>query len=83
MSPCPVDCISLPPTGDQPSREERQIAASEARKHFERRIQRITRDRTSKRARNDVGAPVIDKQVVERAIARARERLAQRRSSHE
>ncbi len=87
IAPCPVDCISLRPTGGQPTRDERRIAAAKAHQHFERRIKRIeermTRARTKKRTRANVGTSVIDQQVVDRAIARARQRLAQRGPAQE
>jgi electron transport complex protein RnfB len=81
IAPCPVDCISLRPTGKRPTLDERRNLAATARMHFERRIERLAGERRLKRTRDNVSAPVIDKQLVDRALARARGRLAQRRPS--
>ena len=78
VAPCPVDCISLSPTGAQPTREERRRAGAQARLRFERRTVRLARDDKTKRVRAGGSKPGIDRQIVERAIARARERLAAR-----
>ena len=78
IAPCPVDCISLRATGAQPTPEERRRAAAQARLHFERRTVRLAGEDQTKRARAGTGKPGINRQIVEKAIARARERLAAR-----
>ena len=76
IAPCPVDCISLHATGAQPTPDQRRHAAAQARRRFERRTIRLAREHKTKRARR--GEPGINRQIVERAIARARARLAAR-----
>jgi Na+-translocating ferredoxin:NAD+ oxidoreductase subunit B len=78
LPPCPVDCISLKPTGAQPTREERREAAAQARLRFERRTVRLARKDESKRSRASGSRQGVNRQIVERAIARASERLAAR-----
>jgi len=77
VAPCPVDCISLRATGAQPTREERRLAATQARVRFQRRTDRLVRAVKAKRAA--AGPPGIDRRIVERAIERARTRLAARK----
>jgi electron transport complex protein RnfB len=82
LAPCPVDCISLAPTGAQSTRGERRSAAAAARLRFDRRTQRRTRDRAlSKPATGRGGGKTVDRQAVQRALERARQRLAMRRRS--
>jgi len=76
IAPCPVDCISLRATGAQLNLAQRRHAAAQARMRFERRTARLARENNIKRART--AEPGIDRKIVERAIARARERLAAR-----
>ena len=76
IAPGPVECISLRPTGAQPAPAQRRRAAVQARLRFERRTARLARENNTKRARTT--EPGIDRGIVERAIARARERLAAR-----
>jgi Na+-translocating ferredoxin:NAD+ oxidoreductase subunit B len=78
VAPCPVDCISLAQTGAQPTREERRIAAGQARLRFERRTARGARDRQAARSAGRGGETSVNPQLVQRAIERARQRLATR-----
>ncbi|MEO8442168.1 MAG: RnfABCDGE type electron transport complex subunit B [Betaproteobacteria bacterium] len=78
IAPCPVDCISLRSTGAQTTPAQRRGAAAQARQRFERRTARLARENNAKRARTAGAEPGIDSKIVERAIARARERLAAR-----
>jgi H+/Na+-translocating ferredoxin:NAD+ oxidoreductase subunit B len=83
VPPCPVDCISMVETGTQPTRAERRLAANRARQRFEFRKARLERERPAERAtdRGHNAAEVSAKQqTVQRAIERARLRLAQRKS---
>jgi electron transport complex protein RnfB len=82
VAPCPVDCISLTPTGAQPTRDEQRAAAARARQHFERHTERILRERKSRRDAGRDGSSAIDQQVLQRAIERARQRLAGRESKN-
>ena len=87
MPPCPVDCISLHETGQQPSREQRKIAAALARRRFESRARRLARDaRATGDAQRDRTPPAAAKNrtpeekkraAVAKAMARARSRLQQ------
>ena len=78
LAPCPVDCISLEPTGAQPTSEEKHNAAALARVRFERRSARILRDRKSRGDPGSGDSSTINQQVLQRAIERARQRLAGR-----
>lgn len=78
VPPCPVDCIRIVPTGTCADTEQRRLAADRARARYQRRQARLrsgTDESTAPRA--VTGDP--KQQVVQRAIERARQRLAQRR----
>ena len=82
LPPCPVDCIRMVETGAQPTRTERRNAAKRARRRYELRTLRLERERHAVHAENrgTVAANASAKQqTVERAIERARQRLAQRK----
>ncbi len=82
LPPCPVDCIRMVETGAQPTRAERRLAAKRARRRYELRTLRLERERHAAHAENrgTVAANASAKQqTVERAIERARQRLAQRK----
>jgi len=81
IAPCPVDCIHLQPTGAVPTRGERRDAAIQARLRFERHNERLTGLLKKNRRAGGANADV-NRQVVERAVARARERLALRGMPH-
>lgn len=67
LPPCPVDCISMVETGVHPSRAQRRLAADRTRRRFELRT-----------ARSSAARSIGDKRkTVQRAIERARLRLAQ------
>ena len=77
IAPCPVDCIDLQPTGALPTRGERRDAALRARLRFKHRNERLAS--LLKKNSRAAGAVVkVNRQVIERAIGRARERLALR-----
>jgi electron transport complex protein RnfB len=82
VAPCPVDCISITPTGAQPTRDEQRAAATRARRRFERHTERILRVRNSRRDAGRDGSSAINRQVLQRAIERARQRLAEARSKN-
>lgn len=77
IAPCPVDCISMRPADARPTREERREAAAQARVRFERRKKRLAgeRDAVASAAGRAVG---VNAAVVQRAMVRARQRLAER-----
>ncbi len=81
IAPCPVDCISLRATSAQLNSAQRRRAEAQARMRFERQTARLARENNIIRAR--AAEPGIDRKIVERAIARARERLAARGTSRE
>ncbi len=83
LSPCPVDCISMVATGAQPAHTERRLAADRARRRFELRKARVQRERHAEHAAHrsaDAAGVSSRQQTVQRAIERARSRLAQRKS---
>ena len=77
LPPCPVDCIRMTETAAV-SPEQRRIAADLARVRFNRRSARLARAAERRRDRTATAARQVDGDVVQAAIARARERLAQR-----
>jgi len=83
LPPCPVDCIRMVETGAQPTRTKRRIAAKRARRRYELRAMRLERERRAAHAANRGTGPVdasSKQQTVQRAIERARQRLAQRKA---
>jgi len=83
LPPCPVDCIRMVETGAQPTRTERRLAAKRARRRYELRTMRLQRERRAARVAGpgtDAANAVSKEQTVQRAIERARQRLAQRKA---
>ena len=79
LPPCPVDCIRIVPTGKQPTREERCNTAKQARVRFERRAARRADEKKQTGQSAMERAKVnLDPRLVQRALARARRRLAMR-----
>jgi electron transport complex protein RnfB len=78
IAPCPVDCIALLPAGAQPDEEQRRHAAAQARRRFDRKMARLGRRKQASSA-SAVTPRRVNRQIVERAIARARARLAGRK----
>jgi len=83
VPPCPVDCIRMVETGEQPTRTERRLAAKRARRRYELRAMRLECERPARGTASDT--PVANdgsakQQTVQRAIERARQRLAQRKA---
>jgi len=84
LPPCPVDCIRMVEIGTRPTRRERRIAADHARRRFELHQTRLGREQRTRRAANRrAGTADVStrRQTVQRAIERARQRLAQRQRS--
>jgi electron transport complex protein RnfB len=80
LPPCPVDCIAMIATGVELSAAQQRVAAREARRRYEARLRRLERGRAATAAVNAKKADSTRKnRTVERAVARARARLAQSR----
>lgn len=83
LAPCPVDCIHMVETDRRSTREQKQAAAVRARHRFEFRNQRLQRERDERAARlaasGKATAEEKKRATIQKAIARARERLQQRR----
>jgi electron transport complex protein RnfB len=81
IPPCPVDCIRMEETVI-PDRGARYAAAADARRRFEarnRRIERACQEKASSlAATRAAGAEKKKKQTIEKALERARSRLASR-----
>ena len=83
LPPCPVDCIRMVDAGAQLTRTERRIAAKRARRRYELRTIRLERERRAVHSANrgtDAASAGSKQQTVQRAIERARQRLAQRKA---
>ena len=78
IAPCPVDCISLLPASVEPDKKQRRHAAAEARRRFERKMDRLGRRKAVEPA-SDASSSRVNRQILERAMARARARLAARK----
>jgi len=80
LPPCPVDCISIVETGAQWTRTERRLAADHARGRFELHEARLRREQRGA-AHVAVTTDVkVDPHTVQRAIERAKLRLAKRKT---
>jgi electron transport complex protein RnfB len=77
IPPCPVDCISMAPTGRQLTRAQLRDAADAARLRFLRREARLNRERHARRPGSRATTARVDQRIVQRALERARRRLAQ------
>jgi electron transport complex protein RnfB len=72
LPPCPVDCITMTETGEAWTHEERMRRASQYRRRYEARTERLERERVA--GRDKTGGR--DKQAtIERVMQRARDRL--------
>lgn len=87
LPPCPVDCIALVATAKERSREEKRLAALRARSRFELHEARLAHvhhkdPRPSEScATLAEDAASLKQQTIQRAIERARRRLAGRKQS--
>lgn len=83
LAPCPVDCIRMIETGRALTAEEKHAAAARARRRFQVRHERLQRQRDARATRlaasREAAAEERKRATVQRAIARARARLQQRR----
>ena len=82
VPPCPVDCIRMAETSAQPARAERRLAADAARRRFELREIRLERGQRARCSANDNSVDAaevgVKQRTIQRALERARVRLAQR-----
>ena len=80
LPPCPVDCIAMIETGEAWTHEERLTRASQYRRRYEARTERLERERAVRLTlREDPAAQRKKQATIERVMRRARDRL--RRSS--
>jgi electron transport complex protein RnfB len=79
LPPCPVDCITMSETGEAWTHEERLRRASQYRRRYDARTERIERERAAPLAAEHDQAGGRKKQAtIERVIERARQRLQRR-----
>lgn len=84
LPPCPVDCISMVETTAQPTSAERRLAAKRARRRYKLRAARLERERRATPVASCNSAATTSRakqQTVQRAIERARQRLAPRNAA--
>ncbi len=80
LPPCPVDCITMTETGEAWTHEERLRRASQYRRRYEARTERLERERAAPLAAGRDKSGGRKKQAtIERVIERARQRLRLRR----
>lgn len=79
LPPCPVDCITMTGTGETWTHEERLRRASQYRRRYDARTDRLERERAARLAAGRDQAEGRNKQAtIERVMQRARQRLQQR-----
>lgn len=76
LPPCPVDCITMVPTGAPRDRAAQRAAAARLRERFMAHQQRRASRREGKTGTANGDAVTRKRATVERALARARARLA-------
>ena len=83
LAPCPVDCISMLATGGQLTLEQKRAAVTLAQQRFDsrkRRLQLEQEERALRRAASRESAAERNKrETIQKAMARAKARLQQRR----
>ncbi|HXF66968.1 MAG TPA: RnfABCDGE type electron transport complex subunit B [Burkholderiales bacterium] len=79
LPPCPVDCIAMLERQERLGREERKLRAAHFKRRYEARRARLERERAARRAtEQEALAARRKREILERVIARARERLRER-----
>ena len=79
LPPCPVDCITMTETRDAWTHEERLRRASQYRRRYEARTERLERERAERLAAGRDQAGQRKKQAtIERVMQRASQRLRNR-----
>lgn len=80
LPPCPVNCIALLPTGAARDRAVQRAIAPRLQARYQARQQRLELHERQGRDKAAAGAVARKKAVIARALARAQERLASRKS---
>jgi electron transport complex protein RnfB len=80
LPPCPVDCIVMEPTGAPRNRDRQRSNAPRLRERFQARQQRFAEREQQRRDRAARSAEARKKNVIEKVLSRARERLASRQT---
>jgi electron transport complex protein RnfB len=80
LPPCPVDCIVMEPTGAPRNRDRQRSNAPRLRERFQDRQQRFAEREQQRRDRAARSAEARKKNVIEKVLSRARERLASRQT---
>jgi len=79
LPPCPVDCITMTATGEAWTHEERLSRASQYRRRYDARTERLERERAERLAAGRDQAGQRKKQAtIERVMQRASQRLRER-----
>ena len=79
LPPCTVDCITMTETGEAWTHEERLRRASQYRRRYQARIERLEHERAARLAAGRGQAGGRKKQAtIERVMQRARQRLQER-----
>lgn len=82
LPPCPVDCIDIRPTGAPRDRQRQRELAGRMRQRYLAREQRLARPSSRRRAAvatASTPAATRKRAVIERALSRARARIAAKR----
>lgn len=80
LPPCPVDCIALEPTGAPRDHAGQRLVAPRLRERYRAHRQRLHERELQARGKAALAAAERKKNVIARALARAQERLAGRKS---
>lgn len=80
LPPCPVDCIVIEPTGASRNRDQQRLHAPRLRERFLARELRQTEREQQRLDRAASAAAVRKKFLIDKALARARERMAARKT---
>ena len=75
LPPCPVDCITMTETGETWTHEERLRRASQYRRRYDARTERLERERA---AGQDKPRGLEKQTTIDRVVERARQRLQER-----
>ncbi len=79
LPPCPVDCITLAPTGAERDRNQQRIKALQYKQRHQARQLRYAKLEQQRRDRAARSAAARKKATIAKALARAQERLANRK----
>ncbi len=80
LPPCPVDCIVLKPSGEPRDRDAQRLAAPRLRERYRAHRQRLHARELQARNKAALAAAERKKAVIAKALARAQQRLADRKS---